>query len=430
MKGTDILDRMNTVDLKYVREMDGSERRTARINRLRNLSVAAAACLVIAAAVPVVWWGVSHRSEPVSPIVTDAPETKPSEETKPNTAGTESVFEIENGLLVAYRGSGEAVDLPDEVTAIGADAFAQCDTGEVKTVRLGANVSEIDSAAFVSLTALENVEVAEENEYYEICDGVLAARDGSVLFDVEPYIGQAEQSKRTERLFDVLKKLEMEDTEPECSRFIFGRMTAEIRFEAADPTRNDLKRVAYITSVTAYGQSAEFDSPIYLNFGDEHLRLFSAGNIYVFMSDHEYTYLFYPNNVKKVTTHIVDFEVKESTGRTICDNYITFYTGESGELRYKKSPEKYDTEGFLYDQVAALPLQFCVSLDEFAMEDGAADIVGDDLVLTPERVYTAGELFDLQALFEGFNTGFDTLEEYINYNSTRCPRARSLTPAE
>ena len=90
MKGTDILDRMNTVDLKYVREMDGSERRTARINRLRNLSVAAAACLVIAAAVPAVWWGVSHRSEPVSPVVTDAPETKPSEETKPNTSGTES----------------------------------------------------------------------------------------------------------------------------------------------------------------------------------------------------------------------------------------------------------------------------------------------------------------------------------------------------
>ena len=68
-------------------------------------------------------------------------------------------FEITDGVLELYDGPGGSVTIPDEVTAIGDSAFADCET--LTSVTIPSGVKSLGEGAFAGCTALGSVTLPE-----------------------------------------------------------------------------------------------------------------------------------------------------------------------------------------------------------------------------------------------------------------------------
>ena len=64
-------------------------------------------------------------------------------------------FEIENGVLVRYRGEEEHVVIPDGVSKIADEVFKDC--MEIKSVVFPEGLEEIGESAFEGCSALKSV---------------------------------------------------------------------------------------------------------------------------------------------------------------------------------------------------------------------------------------------------------------------------------
>ena len=78
---------------------------------------------------------------------------------------TNSDFVIENGVLKEYKGTSEDVVIPEEVTAIGDNAFKNCDT--IKSIVIPNTVKSIGSYAFKACTGLTDITLPEGLETIE-----------------------------------------------------------------------------------------------------------------------------------------------------------------------------------------------------------------------------------------------------------------------
>ena len=111
-------------------------------------------------------------------------------------------FEIEDGELKKYKGSGGNVVIPNSVTSIGEEAFSDCDSltnivipdsvtsiGEsafsicmsLRSVILPDSVTSIGDYAFGGCDSLTSIEVSENNRYYKSIGGNLYSKDGKTL---------------------------------------------------------------------------------------------------------------------------------------------------------------------------------------------------------------------------------------------------------
>lgn len=145
-------------------------------NPKKNGRIAVCCCIVAAICIVVATVLVMHfrNSDGAAITGTDTTESESNSdqsqdnETEAETEAPKPEFEIsEAGVLTAYNGDDETVVIPDNVISIGEDAFGTSPyADEIKTVKLGKSVEDIDVQAFVSLTKLENVEVPEENSTY------------------------------------------------------------------------------------------------------------------------------------------------------------------------------------------------------------------------------------------------------------------------
>ncbi len=83
-------------------------------------------------------------------------------------------------------------DTTKPITSVGAFTL-NCDD-KIKTINIGANVKEIDTKAFYSCWALQNIEVDENNPYYCDVDGVLYNKEKTVVMcypcDHDEYLRQ------------------------------------------------------------------------------------------------------------------------------------------------------------------------------------------------------------------------------------------------
>ena len=89
--------------------------------------------------------GTTSAQSPAAPKPA-APVTSAKPAPKPAVASPPSDFEIENGVLVKYRGKGGDVTVPAGVTSIGAFAFNQC--GSLTGVSIPGSVTSIGEHAF------------------------------------------------------------------------------------------------------------------------------------------------------------------------------------------------------------------------------------------------------------------------------------------
>ncbi|MBR4881053.1 MAG: leucine-rich repeat domain-containing protein, partial [Clostridia bacterium] len=67
-------------------------------------------------------------------------------------------FKIENGVLYTYRGSSEAVVIPNYVTSVAKSAFAE--NKKLKSVTVPRSVREIGEAAFRNCCNLKSVKIS------------------------------------------------------------------------------------------------------------------------------------------------------------------------------------------------------------------------------------------------------------------------------
>lgn len=78
-----------------------------------------------------------------------------------------------------HRDKIKTVLIESGVTSIGDDAFAEC--SEITSVTIPASVTSIGKMAFADCTARTSIEVASDNEYYSVLDGVLFNKDTTEL---------------------------------------------------------------------------------------------------------------------------------------------------------------------------------------------------------------------------------------------------------
>ena len=64
----------------------------------------------------------------------------------PVASAAESDFQIRDGVLVKYTGEDQFLTIPDSVTAIGEEAFADC--GKLKVLVIPGSVTRIEDNAF------------------------------------------------------------------------------------------------------------------------------------------------------------------------------------------------------------------------------------------------------------------------------------------
>ena len=85
-------------------------------------------------------------------------------------------FEIDSGLLIAYRGNGGIVNVPIYVNEIGFIAF-ELSKGEITTINIPFSVSKIENISDSYTSNLQNINVSPLNPYFLSLNGILFSKD-------------------------------------------------------------------------------------------------------------------------------------------------------------------------------------------------------------------------------------------------------------
>lgn len=99
--------------------------------------------------------------------------------------------------------------------------------------------------------------------------------------------------------------------------------------------------------------------------------------------------------------------------------YTSIFPGEDGTLDYSRTWERMND----FEQMGFEALATCTGWDEPIGETGSVEIVGGEVVLTPEVIVTVSDGYDLDALFaEGKDAGafeaYETLDDLLAANGS------------
>lgn len=337
----------------------------------------------------------------------------------------------DEGVLTAYNGTEYNISIPDNVSTISEDAFgASPVASEIKTIKLGKSVESIDTQAFVSLTALESIEVPEENTNYKFLDGVLFKNDNTLFFCMPNII------KDNYDMFDIFYDVISDNIDGEGeANLVSGKMMAKIEREYASLDDSlGRKYYFYCKAFSANGQYIEFDkaefNDVDFNYKWSFIKncAYSTSEciVYSYTTDttaYGKTWLFTNDEIVRVDINKNKLQEGEKINGEEWYNYsvITFEAGEDGSLRYTRMPLKY----VFYS--GNLDYDYCwTGLDEFAKEIGYVKIENGNIVYYPEEKFTARDLgYDEDYVIKYLIKGTDlSVEEYFIQQSQRFESAK------
>lgn len=396
MTGEQILRGMTMIDEVFILEAAPRTEQKRRRGAKGWLGYAAAACLGLLVCGSLLW-------QMVKPVPAKA-------------------FEIEDGVLLAYHGTDAEVVIPDEVTKISASAFATAPSPDsITSLYIGANVAEIESDALAPLTELDTITVAEENEFFEVVDGVLARKDGTLAVDDQrPY------ADSKEALYEVLRQIDTGETYlGENLTIMYKQTEVFVNVREATPATLAVGGRPYncvMTAVKFAGIYLELERPVPLAGGNGQWDLFQRDDMLLLVAKGQ-IYLLANGQVTDI-----------SNPDTYPDGYnesIYFYSEDGeGNIIYTRQPSKY-----VYDNETIFDLLFCAGADELFREEGIVTWDGENLGYVPTATYTVGEVWDLEQKFEElkksmayFNSTFgyppcETVEELLEHNREHYGRA-------
>ena len=406
-------------------------------NPKKNGRIAVCCCIVAAICIVVATVLVMHfrNSDGAAITGTDTTESESNSdqsqdnETEAETEAPKPEFEIsEAGVLTAYNGDDETVVIPDNVISIGEDAFGTSPyADEIKTIKLGKSIEDIDVQAFVSLTKLENVEVPEENSNFISGDGVLIKTDNSVFFCMPSII--TDQNDMFDVFFDVIS--DNIDGEGEAN-LVSGDMMAEIERKYANS--DDIfgrKYYLYCKAFSANSQQKLFDEPYfdtYINGVDNSKsnEAYETTEGIVFSNTNNYglgdTWIFAKDSI----IHVEIIFSNPRYGKIENEewyNYsvIKFMKGEDGSLNYTRIPWKYVGAGGEYTCCG-----YWTGLDEFAYEEGYVKIENGKIIYNPLKTLTAKERgLDETYIRSLFNLeSEDEVNEYLSRQAQKYESAK------
>ncbi len=338
----------------------------------------------------------------------------------------------DEGVLTAYNGTESNVSIPDNVNSISADVFgASPVAGEIKTIKLGKSVENIDTQAFVSLTALESIEVPEENTYYRFIDGVLFKNDNTLFFCMPNII------KDDYDMFDVFFDIISDNIDGEGEALIVLKdIVAQINMEYVTSTdMGSVNRKYYLSckAINTRNQTIEFDSPIYYKNNPNgercnEINVFEVESGVVVSNvalDTGYgkTWILSQSGIGEVeikapyyTDREIGVEIEDGVWYDYNYSVILFYRGDDNTIKYTRFPHKYMVISDRYGSMS----KYCTGMDEFAKEVGTVEIVNGQIVYNCEERLTVEEDLVGSYIKDSFDPdiyGYSTLEQYLSHNS-------------
>lgn len=348
MTGEQILRGMTMIDEVFILEAAPRTEQKRRRGAKGWLGYAAAACLGLLVCGSLLW-------QMVKPVPAKA-------------------FEIEDGVLLAYHGTDTEVVIPDEVTKISASAFAAAPSPDsITSLYIGANVAEIESDALAPLTELDTVTVAEENEFFEVVDGVLARKDGSLLFTS---IGAGREHWTDAVLVDVMRRVKNGELPfATVSKILVGNATIEVEMKE-DP----YGPLYYVSAVTAYGKTTVLPDEAFPINEYQKLQMFELKECFVisflgggvgqtYIMTKEETFI-----INNPSSDIIHEGMKEPS-----PSVIRIYT-DGENLLYERTAKKF------YHVQPPFELASCVSREEFYCETGTISLNEGKLAYHPMEV--------------------------------------------
>lgn len=165
MKGKDLYQAMGSISEQHLTDTLQYFRMRRRMRFIKIGSVAAAFCIVTAVTATIALH-LNLSPAPLDPI-------EPTEITS-----NENGFLIRNGELIKYTGDETDVVIPETVSSIADNAFA--DTKDINSVTLTANVKRVGYEAFSCERGVRLL-LSEDNQHFTDTDGAIISADGTVL---------------------------------------------------------------------------------------------------------------------------------------------------------------------------------------------------------------------------------------------------------
>ena len=154
--------------------------------------------------------------------------------------------------------------------------------------------------------------------------------------------------------------------------------------------------------ISAFGHIYTFEEPYDL-YGNFSIYTFTADGAFVFEYENLDTFLINGNGVISLlqskdrypdkSAELADD--KDALGSYQNQSFYSFTLRADGTLGYIRTPRKY-----LFTNSFAEQIRYCISLDEFAKEEGYVTFEDGQPVYHPEKKYTAGEIYDIEDMYD------------------------------
>jgi len=224
------------------------------------------------------------------------------------------------------------------------------------------------------------------------------------------------------------------DTYKDISKLMIGNAALEISFREYTDIDENVAHELVCTSLSAFGQTKKLPSPQPL-YGNFKLYAFCTADAFVFELEYSDSYVLTANGAFELSQSEAlkkprpETDDRETLAAWYNESFYTFICTDGNTLGYARTPRKYLESHSFVDQI-----KYCTSLEEFAREEGTVTFKDGTPTYTPEKTFTAENVYDISHLyFEIMNTALDfenreehfkakgipdtaSLEEFLSYN--------------